>query len=694
MSAGRVLVFILVLFSSLCGNAQEAKDGTNSIRKISEKKDSARVNQLVAICDTFYRTQPDEDIKLATEALVTARAIKFTKGEAYALKYIGMGYFVQGDYVKAASFFHQSLESFESINYKPGIANMMNSLGVIYNNEGADSKALELYLKSLKLSQEINDSVRVVTAMINIGLIYSKKPNTLEKAEDYYLKALANSERLHYQDAIGTVTVDLGELYFEKGDYKSALSYFERSLNAYKNSSSGNVPYTLTNIGKIYAKWGEYDKALDYQQRALKLATATNAKLEMNLALLGLAGTYQQKGDTRKALNNFMLSEQISKGIGSLYELRTAYEGISKAYSDLKDYQNAFKYQQKVSILKDTIFSEVNQLQINQLQIQYQIDNMLKENEILKRDASIQEVKNQKQKTVIFFLFLGVLSISVFTGLLVRANNHKKKVNAELAQKNDLITAQKQEITSSIQYASNIQNALLTPEEQIVKLLPDHFILFRPRDIVSGDFYWLSDSHDRIICIAADCTGHGVPGAFMSMLGIAFLNEIVSKNPEISASEVLNEMRRQVEISLRQGGREGESRDGMDVALLIFDKDMKHVEFAGAYNPLILIRNKELLEYKPDKMPIGYRDEAHKSFTSHTIEVENGDMLYLFSDGYRDQLGGPEGKRFMIKNFRNLLLEVHDKGLDAQKQILEQRLDEWIYNTQQIDDILVMGIRI
>jgi serine phosphatase RsbU (regulator of sigma subunit) len=178
------------------------------------------------------------------------------------------------------------------------------------------------------------------------------------------------------------------------------------------------------------------------------------------------------------------------------------------------------------------------------------------------------------------------------------------------------------------------------------------------------------------------------------MLGIAFLNEIVSKSPDITANEILNQMRNQVEMSLRQRGRSGESRDGMDVALLIFDSKKERIEFAGANNPLILIRDNELIEFKPDKMPIGFRDEADESFTNHHIEIRKGDMLYMFSDGYRDQLGGPEGKRFMIRNFRKLLQEIHARNLNEQKQILEQRLNAWIDRSEQVDDILVMGIRV
>jgi serine phosphatase RsbU (regulator of sigma subunit)/Tfp pilus assembly protein PilF len=660
---------------------------------INGKADTSQVNVLIGICDSIFRTKPDDAIRIGSEALAIAQRLKFKKGEAYARKYVGMGYFVKGDYVKAVNNFQQALENFEAIGFTPGIANMYNSLGVIYNNTGDDSHALDLYMKSLKLSEEINDSVRVVTAMINIGLIYSKKSNTKAKAEEYYLKALSLGKKLAYQDAIGTVSVNLGELYFEKGDYAAALNYFEQSLKAYQKSHSGNIPYTLQYIGKVYARRNDFPNAIRYQEEAFALAKERNAKLEMAQALLGLATTYQLMGENRVALDKFRQAETITKELGALYELRTIYEGMAQVYSNLNDFKDAYKYQARVSELKDSIFSEASMLQINQLQIQFEIGNMLKENEILKRDVKLREARNKQQVIVIGFLVLGFFSILIFSLLLFRANRHKKKANTELEKKNKLITAQKQEITASIRYASTIQNALLMPRTQISHFLPENFILFRPRDIVSGDFYWFSNIDNRTICIAADCTGHGVPGAFMSMLGIAFLNEIVSSNPEIAANEILNEMRRHIEHALRQSGGSGESKDGMDVALIIFDHEKKQIEFAGANNPLILIRDKELIEYKPDKMPIGFRD-TEEAFTNHIIQVEKGDMLYVFSDGYRDQFGGPDGKRFMIRNFRNLLLEVHEKEPEIQKLILEETLDKWIEKTEQIDDILVIGIRI
>ena len=261
----------------------------------------------------------------------------------------------------------------------------------------------------------------------------------------------------------------------------------------------------------------------------------------------------------------------------------------------------------------------------------------------------------------------------------------------------DQIIAQKQAITDSIEYASIIQNALLPPDDFIKYLLPKYFILHKPRDIVSGDFYWLRQKDNKIIIIVADCTGHGVPGAFMSMLGSTLLAEIINTTEILQANEILNELREQVMISLRQTGQEGEAQDGMDLALCILDKENKELQFAGANNPLYIISNSELKEIKGDGMPVGISPEAGKSFTNHVLEIRKGDSIYMFSDGYVDQFGGSQRRKFKSNQFKQLLLDIQDKIMYDQKQILDQTINKWMnYNDgcEQIDDILVMGIKI
>ena len=270
----------------------------------------------------------------------------------------------------------------------------------------------------------------------------------------------------------------------------------------------------------------------------------------------------------------------------------------------------------------------------------------------------------------------------------IAEQKHKIKIQ------HDLVQQQKQKITDSIVYAKKIQSAVLPPNRFIQHLLADHFILYKPRDIVSGDFYWIKQVEDRICIAAADCTGHGVPGALMSMLGITFLNEIINKNPKIAANEMLNELRTHIISSLRQTGKSGESRDGMDIALCIVNNNSKTLEYAGANNHLYLIRNNEFTEIKADRIPIGIHRRAKESFTNNKVDIETDDIVYIFSDGYTDQFGGEDGRKFLPANFKNLLISIHQKPLSVQKQILEDNFEQWRGDHKQLDDILVIGFKI
>jgi serine phosphatase RsbU (regulator of sigma subunit) len=270
--------------------------------------------------------------------------------------------------------------------------------------------------------------------------------------------------------------------------------------------------------------------------------------------------------------------------------------------------------------------------------------------------------------------------------------------NEEIEAQRDFARKQNEEITDSINYAQRIQSAMLPPATYISELLIDNFIFYKPRDIVSGDFYWVKQVKNYVVVAAADCTGHGVPGAFMSMLGIGYLNEIVQRREVTQANTVLNELKKQIKNSLRQHGGRDESKDGMDMALCVLDLKNNTMQYAGANSPLYLIRGggnePQLEEYKPDLMPIGYYYGKDTSFTNHCIKLEIGDTFYLFSDGYMDQKGGREEKKFLSRRFKELLLSVQDHPMHVQKNKLEKTLSDWMGNTAQIDDILVIGVRV
>jgi len=257
----------------------------------------------------------------------------------------------------------------------------------------------------------------------------------------------------------------------------------------------------------------------------------------------------------------------------------------------------------------------------------------------------------------------------------------------------DQIAFQNKEITDSILYAKRIQQAVLPGKITLEKTLPEHFIMFKPRDIVSGDFYWVEKNEERIIVCAADCTGHGVPGAFMSLLGLTFLNEIVNHDGILKASRILDRLRVNIIRSMSHKDEADQARDGMDVALVVIDPQLDILEYAGAFNPLVIMRRGELIEYKADKMPIGKYVGEEGTFTNHKIQLEHGDMIYLYSDGFPDQFGGEKGSKYKARPFKRLLTRISEEPVSSQLNLLEMELKSWMGQEDQVDDILVMGIR-
>jgi len=331
----------------------------------------------------------------------------------------------------------------------------------------------------------------------------------------------------------------------------------------------------------------------------------------------------------------------------------------------------------------------------------------------LKPDAFVLDATYYFKSIIPFFLFLFIViftyeqsklqdirditkakdEISEKNELLENKNEEIVTQNVEISRQRDILSAQKQEITDSILYAKRIQTALLPLKETLDITIPNRCILFKPKDIVSGDFYWLKKIKNKIIIAVADCTGHGVPGAFMSLLGIMLLNESVAEVKQIKANEILNTLREKVKNALHQTGKRDEQKDGIDMALCILDTENNMLQYAGAYNPLYLIRNNKIDIIDADKNPIGIYIMEKSSFTNHEMQLQKDDIIYMFSDGYVDQLG-LNNKKFLRKNFQELLLRIHKKPMQEQENILNMTIEDWKQDTKQVDDILVFGFSV
>ena len=427
----RLGILFLLIFCFPCQLSMGQAENLDSLKLLLETApaDTNKVNILIAICQNEYREAPGEAIFHGNEARALSVQLGYDKGLALAYKYIGMGHYFQGNYWETVNQWQKSLAAFEAIHDKVGVSNILNNIGAVYNNEGDDNRALDYYLRSLKAAEETTDTSRMVIAKINVGTIYLKKTETHDKALEYYLSALPYIEKKGSDVAEGTVTVNIGEIYYTRGQYDTALYYYEKSLEAFKRSNAGNIPYAMTSIGRVYMKRGDHRRAIEIQKEGYEIARQSDAKLEMTATLLGLADTYTHQGDVRSAVSTYIRAEQIAREIGAKNELRDAYMALSRAYEGLSDYDSAYYYQVLLTDIKDTLYEAANAKTIQSIQFNYELEQREGQIELLTKDKALQDVIIQKQKFVKNAFIAGFILIMMVAFQTLRSYYRKVKTN-------------------------------------------------------------------------------------------------------------------------------------------------------------------------------------------------------------------------------------------------------------------------
>jgi serine phosphatase RsbU (regulator of sigma subunit)/Tfp pilus assembly protein PilF len=699
----KVLLFLFLFFSGISITGQDSKVDSLKMILAGLGEDTTKVNTLNAIADELHRPNPDEAIRYGSEAKNLAEQLNYPAGEALANKNIGLGFYMQGEFTEALKYWEPALALYEELGDDQLVANLQSNMGAIYHTTGKFVEAMELFLPALKMAEELNDSTRISTLLLNIGVIYSESPGTYDEALNYYHRAIKIGEALGDLNITGIGTINLGEIYIEKEEYDSALYYFEKSLTIL--TSGIDIASALNFMASIYSEKGEYSKALTYHRDALELARKENGQREIVGILLGMASTYENIDNPTKAIEYYKEAESIAEEIGLDEELSGAYLGLANNYAEIEDYPNAYVNLSLKNDIDDIIYVIQSENKVSELMNSYQMDKKLNEIALLEQQKEIEQLLTKRQKAISIVIgVFGLLILAMAVGIYNRMRFIRKT--------NQKINKQKEMITDSITYAQRIQSAILPSPERMEELLPEHFILFKPKDIVSGDFYWIKEVEDHLIIVGADCTGHGVPGAFMSMLGITMFNDLIGDQCYTDPGDILDRLREKVKEMLVQQGNSDEQKDGMDLAIAVLNRTTREIHFSGANNPLYIIRKKSvpkqkdlephasidngdyrLFEIKGDKQPIGtHWEEA--PFRTTSVYLKEQDSFYMFSDGYIDQFGGEDRKKFKSMNFKKLLLSVQEEGMDIQRQTLEQTFDNWRGDYEQIDDIIVLGVKV
>lgn len=686
-------------------------------------QDTNQIRILSEIADLYYRSMPDSAAVYYQMALEMAVEIKNPLAEAESLRAIGTVQQVKGEYDSALYYYDIALPMLEEIGDKDKIATCYNNIGYIYKLKGDYAEAIEYFYRALEIAEELGQKRQMARTYNNIGSVHLSQ-GVIEKSNEVFEKALALYTEIDYTYGIAICNVNLGINYFNQGDFEKSLEYHEIALEIHKEiDNTQGISICYGNMSEIYRNLGQLDKAVEYSLYSIELYQEMGYKEGLAAAYVNvsnlnsrLAYTAELSDPLRVTYTNSAIDHgnkalELAREMKSTSYENAAAEALMYAYQNQGNYRKAMDFAQLFIATKDSMYREDKTNAILEIETKYETEKKqqqleLQESQLIAKDATIKQ-----QKTFRNALAAGMASVILVVVVLVYGYIQKKKANKKITEQNDQITEANEELkvlleaineqnlalTDSISYAERIQSAMLPPETYINELFNENFILYKPRDIVSGDFYWAKQVNHYVILVAADCTGHGVPGAFMSLLGISYLTEIVQRREITQANQVLNELRRLVKNSLRQHGERDEAKDGIDMALCVLNLKNKVMQFSGANNPLYLIRdhkgNPELEEIKADRMPLGFYQGKDRTFTNHDITLEEGDTFYIFSDGFIDQKGGEENKRFMSKAFKNLLLEIQDLPMPEQRKIMDQSLSKWMGNNAQTDDILVIGVR-
>jgi len=712
-----ILSFFLILIVSKQSfaqnfSAEEQKEINhyNAILNNKQSHDTSKASAYLYLSEILYIVNfdtlyylSDKAVKICQKNLAKELSLpvkkEFQRILANSYNTIAFVYDSKGDVKTAILYALRGLNLSKIIGDREGIANALNNLASFYEDQGDILKSLELYQKSLKIREEEGNKEGVANSLNNIGYIYFNQGDTIN-ALKFYQRTLKIYEELNDKPGIAGILLNIGAVSADRKNMTEALNYYNRSLAiSTELRDKKGISIILNNIGNIYEVEKQLPKALEYYQKSLLLREELGDKMGMSNVLSNIGGILYKKNNIDEALNYGMRSLKLAQEIGYPKNIKNAAGILYKVYDKLGNYKQALEMRNLEITMRDSINNEVTQNASAQQVAKYQYEKQKAIDDLEhEKQLAIEEKEKNKQKIITYSVTIGLALVVIFLLFVFnRLQVTRKQKSLIEVQKQQVefahieLEVKNTEILDSIQYAKRIQNAILPPNKLVKEYLSDSFIYYKPKDIVAGDFYWMEPTSKGVLFAAADCTGHGVPGAMVSVVCNAGLNRSVREFGLTDPAEILNKTR---EIVIQEFEKSEEDvKDGMDIALCSLEGNV--LKYAGANNPLWIIRkgSSEIEEIKANKQPIGKFDDL-QPYDTHQLTLNSGDTIYIFSDGYADQFGGKLGKKMKLKGFKDFILSIKDMDLEAQKTAIDTNFVKWSDTYDQLDDVCIIGVRV
>jgi serine phosphatase RsbU (regulator of sigma subunit)/Flp pilus assembly protein TadD len=702
---GFPLAFLLGFF--LTGNCQK----TDSLNKaLLTANDTQKVNILLQLSDEKIKAGSfDDGEKLLNDAITASEKISNKKFLFNSQMKFAWFHHRRGNFPKSISYSEKAMTLAKQNGDSYQIAEAENLTGMNCGRLGDFNRALDHYQQALSTFEKSANEKMLGMVYTNIAGIYFDQLD-YELAITYFKKVLELARKLDSKKQIGSTLNNIAAALHNQQKNKEAKEYYLQAVQVNKeNNNAGNLGYNYMNLASIEVEEGNMQKAVGYNSMARELIEKEGDKYSLVQILWQAADFELEMKHIDKGVAILEKATRLSRETGSPLILERTLKQLAGAYFLKGDYKNSAASYQEYIITKDSIVNEEVRKAVTQKQMRFEFDKQLlsdsiqaavKEN-FLQQKIEAGEKESALQRKMLFISFGALLLVLGLAFVIYRSYKQNKKASKIISIQKEKVEEQKlfleiknKEIVDSINYAKSIQEAILPAEKTLDQLLQNYFIFFRPRDIVSGDFYWAAERNGSVFLAVADCTGHGVPGAFMSMLGVSLLNEIVIERGIDNPAEILDTLRARVIMALKQEDALNRNKDGMDISLLKLDKTKSEITFSAAVNKILFWSGGELKVVQGDKQPIGLSFGVSKKFTNHVFPYKKGDMVYMMTDGFADQFGGSTGKKFKFKPFMEAIRNFSQTDIREQKIKLTGIFDSWKASHEQVDDVLVVGFKV